>query len=335
LSDTDAADLVVPETPPSRRVRWRAVVMLLGIVGLAIAAFSTVDNVREQALPNARSLALAFALQVVALVMSARAWGVLFPPGSDRRMLASGLYTSQLTKYLPAGGFVQAASQVALSTPSDLGIGVAALRLPVFSLCTLVAGASLSSVLAFDADLAVWARCLAACGVASVLLLHRGVLAAALRAARRVVGRLPDPSNLPPQGAIVRCWAFALVSMSAYGVTFAVLIGDLADVRPVWAAAAFCAAWAAGYVVLPLPSGLGIREAAIIAVLPGLPTGSLLAASVAHRLTGFLAEVLLAGGTQLRGGLRRRRAAVRTDGGQPPAGPEPRPAAGRGDTQAG
>lgn len=309
MSDTDAADLVGPEPPPRRRVRWRAVIMLLGLVGLVIAAVSSVDDVREQALPDAWALALALVLQFVAMTMSAQAWVALFPPGIDRRVLTGGLYTSQLTKYLPAGGFVQAASQVALSTPTDGGLGVAALRLPVFSLCTVVAGATVSSVLVFDPDLAPWARALAACGVLALLLLHRAVLAAALRTARRLVHRLPEPDLLPPQRAILHCWAFALGNIAAYSGAFAVLAGDLDDVPSLWAAAAFAAGWSAGYVVLPLPSGLGVREAVIVGVLPGLPAGSLIAASVAHRLTGFVAEAVLAGAATLRVRATRRQAA--------------------------
>jgi uncharacterized membrane protein YbhN (UPF0104 family) len=309
VSDTEAADLLAPEPPPRRRVRWRAIVMLLGLAGLVIAAMSSVDDVREQALPDAWALALALALQFVAMTMSAQAWVALFPPGIDRRVLATGLYTSQLTKYLPAGGFVQAASQVALSTPTDGGLAVSALRLPVFSLCTLVAGAAVSSILVLDTDLAPWARVLAACGLLALVLLHRAMMAAVLRMARRVVHRLPEPELLPPQRAILRCWAFALGNITAYSIAFAVLAGDLDDVSSVWAAAAFAAGWSAGYVVLPLPSGLGVREAVIVGVLPGLPAGSLIAASVAHRLTGFVAEAILAGGAHLRPRMRRRRTA--------------------------
>ena len=274
--------------------------MLLGLAGLTVAAFSMVDDVREQALPDVRALVIAFVLQIVAMVMSARAWVALFPPDADQRALASGLYTSQLTKYLPAGGFVQAASQVALSTTGPGDLGVTALRLPVFSLCNLVAGATISTVLVFDTDLSPWARVLAACGLSTLLLLHRRVLTTTLRAARRLIRRLPEPSTIPPQASILRCFGFATVNLAAYGGAFAVLVRDLAGVRPVWAGAAFCAGWAAGYLALPVPSGLGVREGVIVAVLPGLPAGSLIAASVAHRLTGFVAEALLAGGARLR-----------------------------------
>jgi uncharacterized membrane protein YbhN (UPF0104 family) len=313
MSDTDATDLApiepVPEGgdgTPKRKVRWRAVVGLAGIAGLAIASFTMVDDVREQALPGPGSLAGALALQFVAMVFAARGWAALFPPTADRIALMSGLYTSQLTKYLPAGGFVQAASQVALSS-QDGGIGAAALRLPVFSLCSVVGAATLGSAMALDGDLPAWARVLVALGLLAPLLLDRRVLAAVLRLARRLVKRLPEPDALPPQGAILRCYGFGLVNVGAYGAAFVVLMSDMADIEPVTAAAAFCAGWAAGYLALPLPSGLVVREAVIIAALPNLAAGSLLAASVAHRVTGFVAEAVLAGSAHLRAALTRRR----------------------------
>ena len=66
------------------------------------------------------------------------------------------------------------------------------------------------------------------------------------------------------------------------------------------------AAWTAGYLVVPLPGGLGVREAVIVAALPEVSAGPLLAVSVAHRLLGLTAEAVLAGTAHLRA-LRQRR----------------------------
>ena len=200
--------------------------MLLGIVGLAIAAVASVDDVRDQALPGVAALAAAFGLQLLAMIASARAWVCLFPPTADRHLLARGLYTSQLTKYLPAGGFVQAASQVTMSTADGEGLGRAAIRLPVFSLCTLVAAALWSSLLVFDTDLPGWARLLAGAALGSVALVHRRVLRRRAHrrrgawspgcptrrrcrhSARSCGARASRPSTSPPTAARSRsCWA--------------------------------------------------------------------------------------------------------------------------------
>ena len=297
-------------------MRWKAVVGLASMAGLIVVTITTVNDARAQALPGAVHLVVALALQFVAMVCAARGWVALFPSDADRTALSHSLYASQLTKYLPAGGFVQAASQVALSSQTT-SVGMAALRLPVFSLCSVVAAASVGSLLAFASDLPGWARLLAILGLCLLTLLDRRVLAAALRLARRVVGRLPEPEYLPEQRAILRCYCYVLVNQIAYATAFVVLVGDLADVDRLAAAAAFSAGWAIGYLALPLPSGLLVREAVLIAALPGLAAGSLLAASVAHRLTGFLAEAVLAVRSHLRmvhgGGTRASPEGTSTD----------------------
>lgn len=309
VTETDAGDLVAPAEEPSRprsRARWKGLIGVAGLAGLTFAAVAAAREADTQTLPGAGPLAAALVLQLIAFMFAARAWVSLFPPTADRRGLAAGLYASQLTKYLPAGGFVQVASQVALASQYG-GAAAAALRLPVFSLCSVVAGASLGSLVAFDSDLPAWGRALAACGVLSVGLLHRSIMAGVLGLARRVVRRVPDAAELPPQRAILMSYGFAVGNLAAFATAFTVLLGDLASIDPVTAGAALCAGWAAGYLVLFIPSGLGVREAVLLAALPNLAAAPLLAASVAHRLLGLLAEAVLAGTTQLRAVRARRR----------------------------
>jgi hypothetical protein len=120
------------------------------------------------------------------------------------------------------------------------------------------------------------------------------------------VTRVPEPDALPPQAAILRAYLCALGNLAAYGAAFTVLLSDGGAVNPFVAVSAFCAAWVAGYLVVPVPSGLGVREAVLVAALPDLATASLLAASVAHRVLGIVAEAALAGGSRLQGRIGRR-----------------------------
>jgi len=305
VSEGEVTAPIAPALEPRRRLRWQAVIGLASIAGLAIAAVSTVDDAREQALPGVAPLAAALVLQVVAMIFVARGWAALFPPGVDREPIIRGLYTSQLTKYLPAGGFVQAASQVALSS-GETGLALAAVRLPVFSTCSLAAAGTAGAALAVVGDLPTWARILAGLGLGLLALLDRRVLARALELARRVIRRLPPPDALPDQPAILRCYVMNLVSQVVYAAAFVLLLSDLADVDGVAAAAAFCAGWGLGYAALPLPSGVLVREGVLLAVLPGLAIGSVLASAVAHRVTSFVAEALLAGRAHLAAVARRR-----------------------------
>jgi hypothetical protein len=193
---------------------------------------------------------------------------------------------------------VQQASQVALS--SQNGVGTAALRLPVFSLCAVAAGATGGSLLVLDGDLPAWGRLLAASGLLVVLVLDRRILQLGLRTARRLVKRLPDGDALPSQSAILRSYLFMAANMIAFAAAFVVLVADTADgVDPVMTGAALAAGWVLGYVAVIFPSGLGVREGVLVAVL-AVPNAALLAASIAHRLLGLLAEATLAGVSQVR-----------------------------------
>lgn len=318
MTEVDATDLVPHEPPRRRAVRWKGVVGLLGLAGLAIAAFTVIGDASERSLPSPGALALAFTFHTAALMLAAQSWIALFPRGADRRALAGSLYTSQLTKYLPAGGFVQAASQVALASGDTAGVS-AALRLPVFALCFIVGALSVGSGLALAGDLPTWGRVLAGLGLASVVLLDRRVMHAAVGLGRRFIARLPDPDDLPPQRAILKCYVLGLGNLVCFSAAFSFLLGDLTDINPWLAGAAVSAGWASGYVAVFIPSGLLIREAVLIATLPGLPTAALVAASVAHRLIGLVAEAVLAGTAQARRLLARRRGAFRA--GPADAGP--------------
>lgn len=304
-----AGDLLTPESPAPdkrrRRINWKAIIGLAGLIGLALAASASANKAQSQDLPGWGALGGAYALHVVGLMCAGQAWIALFPPSADRRALAGGLYVSQLTKYLPAGGFVQQASQLALS--SQDGVGSAALRLPVFALCGVAAGATGGSLLAFDSDLPVWGRVLAACGLTVVIALDRRILQQVLLLARRFVKRLPEPDTLPAQSAILRSYVFLLLDIAVFAAAFVILVADLADgVNPVLTGAALSAGWVLGYVAVIFPSGLGVREGVLLAVL-SVPNNALLAASVAHRLLGLAAEGTMAGLAHLRTAVAARR----------------------------
>jgi hypothetical protein len=159
----------------------------------------------------------------------------------------------------------------------------------------------------FSTSLPGWGRALAGLGILAPVLLARRLLGVVLHAARRFVRRLPDADSLPPQRSILTSFAFALANMATYAAAFTMLLTDLTDVDPLLAGAALCAAWVVGYLVVPLPSGLGVRELILVAALPGLGAGPLLAASLAHRLLAIAAEAGIAGVTQGRIALDRRR----------------------------
>lgn len=278
----------------------RLAIFVLGLVGLVIALRRAIDESHGQALPDARSLIVAGLLTFASLILAGQAWVRLFDDRHDRRALAVSLYASQLTKYLPAGGFVQAAGQVSMTVTAGAGLGQAATATAVMAFTTVVAGCTLSAALVFAGSLPAWLRAISLLGLLAPVLLHRRVLAVALHAAHRLVRRVPDPDTLPSQRRLLVSYAWALGNSLAGSAAYAVLLRSPGvSTDRVTVIAAFAFSWVVGFLVFPLPGGIGVREAVLVAVVPGASSAALLGASLAQRFLLLASEVLLAFGSQL------------------------------------
>jgi glycosyltransferase 2 family protein len=287
-----------------RRRLLQTGVLVVGLAGLAVAVVRTLDDARDQVMPAPYALALGAGLSLGAILASGRAWVALFHDEFDdraRRMRFEGdYYVSQLTKYVPAGGAVQAASQVGLATAAGVPLGRVAVAFPVSAIGSVAAGATVGSGLALVSDLPGWARALSLLGLAVPALLHRRFLAAALGIARRFVRRVPATDRLPSQRSILTFYAWALVGISCTSAAYAVLLGSVSDeASPPVVFVAYAMSWTIGFLAVPLPAGIGVREAVLVACLPAVATAPLLAASLAQRLLAIGAESLAASGTKL------------------------------------
>jgi glycosyltransferase 2 family protein len=290
----------------NRRRAFQTGVLVVGLAGLAVAVAGTLDDARDHVLPDPSALGAAAGLSVAAILASGRAWVALFHDTLDGRAhrvrFEGNYYVSQLTKYLPAGGAVQAASQVSLAASSGVPRGRVALAFPVSAVASVAAGATLGAGLVLASDLPAWARGLSLLGLASPVLLHRRLLAGVLLAVRRFVPRIPAPDRLPDQRSILRFYGWALVSIGSTAAAYAVLLGSLDDgASPAVVLFASAMSWTIGFMALPLPAGIGVREAVLVAALPGVAAAPLLAASLAHRLLAIGAELLAALGIKLVG----------------------------------
>jgi glycosyltransferase 2 family protein len=287
----------------NRRRLIQAGVFIVGLVAVAVAFARTVDDARRQVLPSAGALAAAGALALVAILASGRAWVALFRDlletrGHSRRFEAN-YYLSQLTKYLPAGGVLQAASQVGLASATGVSRRRVALAFPVSIIGTAAAGATLSAGAALAPELPTWARVLSLVGLAAPALLHRGLMRSVLELVRRYVRRVPAPEDLPSQRSILVYYGWALTSIAATASAYTVLLRSLTtDVSPAIVFCAFALSWTLGFLVLPLPAGIGVRETVLIAALP-VGAGPLLAASLAQRLLAMGADVAAAFGSKI------------------------------------
>ena len=269
--------------------RLQTVILLAGLAGIAFAVSRSVDTAQDHVLPSAPAWVAAAALAMVAIVASARAWVALFSDLIDepasRAAVRGTFYLAQLTKYLPVGGFAQAASQLGLAPTVGVPLKRAAVAFPVSAVCAVVACATLGSGLALDASLPGWIRVLAACGLATPILLRRALMARVLDLARRVIHRIPGSDQLPTQRDIVVFYGWALVTIGSLCAAYAILLGSLhTGANPGTVFCAFALSWAIGFIAIPIPAGVGVREAVLLGLLPGVGTAQLLAASLALRL---------------------------------------------------
>lgn len=288
--------------PPSPGPRWlplvRWLVLVVGFVGLVLVTREAMGG--DRARPSVAAGAGSLVLYAGAGVAAARGWSDLLIDFAEPRDARGAMYASQLTKYVPGGGVVQAAGQVTLSTTTRLPVSVAGLAWAVSIVLTVGGGAALLSTLALSAQLPIWARVVAPIGLLGLMAGDRDRLAGLLRFLRRWVTRIPPPDSLPSHRALRRAFAWTTAGIALNAASFSVLILDLgAEVSVLDVAPAFVAGWLAGFLLVPLPAGLGAREAVVVALVPGVGTGLLLAASVAQRIIAAAAEVSLLIGHRL------------------------------------
>ena len=304
----------------NRRRLLQSVLLIAGLVAIVFVIAETVDQTQEQVLPSTESLVAAGVFAVIAIVTSARAWVALFSDlveSPESHLVMRGtFYLAQLTKYLPAGGIVQTASQVGLAPSAGVSIKRAAVAFPVSVVGAVVACGTLGSGLAFDTALPGWTRVLALLGLATVVFLYRGIMAWVIDLAHRFIARIPGSEQLPTQRDIVAFYLWALVTVGALCLAYAVMLASLdGSVNPIFIFCAFALSWLVGFLVVPIPAGVGVREAVLLFLLPGVGAAPVLAASLALRLLSIGAELLAVAVNKLV--TRRHRARA---GGHTPTG---------------
>jgi glycosyltransferase 2 family protein len=239
-------------------------------------------------------LAGAMVLVVAGEFSAARAWAAIVGGGLRfPRQAANAFMAAQPTKYLPGGAAFQAVTQVGLSAGPERRATAVGGSYIAFLIVQLAAGLTIGSALVLSGGGVPWAlRGLVALGLLSVLLLRRGWMARSVLLASRVF-RKPAPNDLvPTQRALYRAFLWALVPAVLSGAAFGLILeGSIG--QALHAIPAYAVAWAVGFVVVPLPSGIGLREAVLSVFLIGTSSGAVVAASIVHRLVVLVGELLL------------------------------------------
>jgi uncharacterized membrane protein YbhN (UPF0104 family) len=304
----------VPSKAPGRS-RWLTAVVLAVVAGFFVvtlaARWNDVISLKWRLDPwlfAAATVLLALSYGLVACL-----WGVALGRAAGTGLAAGARiwFLSNLARYVPGNvwsyvGAVELARREGEARRTTLA--VMALT-QVLSVGVAVA-AGLPVLLAERARLgrpALLGALVVAAG-AGLAVLFRGRLLALAR--RRVPGF--DPRELTPSAGTV-AWLVAGYALywAVTGLAFAALVAALhplaaGDVPLV--VAAYAAAYAAGFLALLTPAGLGVREGVlVVALAPVLPAGPALVVALVSRVWMMLVELAGAAVAHL---VARRRARV-------------------------
>ena len=97
-------------------------------------------------------------------------------------------------------------------------------------------------------------------------------------------------TRLQSIGLLLASWAIYLLSWGCYSAAHPSLVAEEGLVI----GAFYMFSWAAGFVVLIVPSGLGVREISLTAMMQGFPAPTIIYTMIVGRLSLTLADIILA-----------------------------------------
>jgi glycosyltransferase 2 family protein len=278
----------------------RVVRLVLGVVAMvagAVAFFSTREDAGALGAPDPVRLVAATAAVAVALLAAAGAWSTLL--GERRfRVVLPGFLGAQLARYIP-GSLWQGVSQVLDAERLGVRRSRATTAFLVQLGTQVVAATVVTLLVLLDASqLPPWLITAAvAAPLVAVPMVSRRWMSRAVAWLRARSVRFSGMELAPPsQRALVVATAFGAVNALLIGSAFGLLMPSAASAREVAAAAgAFAFAWLIGFLVVPLPAGLGVREALLVIGLGDRHSVAvILGAAVALRLLMIVVEAGLA-----------------------------------------
>ncbi len=279
----------------------RATFLVVGLAFIAVTFVRTAPDARHGLLPGLPAMAASLGAVVVGQVLVSTAWVVLFPEGHDRHRLRRGFFASQLGKYVP-GAVWQATGQIGFARSEQVSLAQASSRFLALTALLAASGGAVAALHAVTcAGCAGWQRAVALAGLVPAAVVHPRAMG---RVTDRLYGggRAPGARLLPAPSRLWSSLGWATLFIISNGIAYAVLLGSLDAGRSLPATVpVFAAAWTAGFLALPFPAGVGVREAVLVALIPpGSGTGAILAASLVHRLASLVGEVILIGASAVR-----------------------------------
>lgn len=294
----------------------RAASWLIGLVGLAfvVRLFWTQRDEVVATIRQAQPAWLLVGLVAAVLGMGVIAWVwrlLMLRMGADLSRLQGfrGFFVGQLGKYVPGGVWlVVGQGEGARREGVPAGVAYAATVLSSITAYVAAGLVAAATLVVSRPDRAAVALVIgvALLGPIGLVGLHPAVLHRLLALGRRVTGRPLDLRVLAWRvsvGLVLRQTATWVLIGGATWLTSVALGGDLSFMMVLLAT---CVSWTAGFLFLPVPGGIGIREAAFVAVVGSTPTAATVA--LASRLLFVLADLVAAVGvTGLSAASRRPR----------------------------
>ncbi|UZN01925.1 lysylphosphatidylglycerol synthase transmembrane domain-containing protein [Cellulomonas sp. S1-8] len=311
-----------PAVPPASRraalittARWALIVLVLVAAGWQVVRQWT--EVRE-ALVSVHPLAavLSFVCVILGLVAGTMSWQTLLDDLGPRVGIARGAQiclVGQLGKYVPGSVWAYllqmeigrrhgvARARVFATSLFAAGVGVVA---------SLVLGLAALPVLAGEHRELLWLFALLPVGL---VCLHPRVMTWLASAIFRLL-RKPPLDHTLRVGVVGRSLGWALLSYLLFGVHLWLLANSLVDPGPealLLCAGAIALGFTAGLFAVFLPSGVGVREAVLVAALATMMSvGSATGVAVASRLVFTVGDLTVAGLAALTAVVARRRMAA-------------------------
>ncbi|GIG39618.1 lysylphosphatidylglycerol synthase domain-containing protein [Cellulomonas phragmiteti] len=307
--------------PASRRavlmatVRWGLIVVVLVAAGWQVAR--QWGEVREALVAvHPLAAALSFVCVVLGLGAGTMSWQTLLDDLGPRVGVARGAQiclVGQLGKYVPGSVWAYllqmelgrrhgvARARVFAASLFAAGVGVVA---------SLILGLAALPVLAGQQRGLLWLFALLPVGL---VCLHPRVLTWMASTIFRLL-RKPPLDHTLRVSVVARSLGWALVSYLLFGVHLWLLANSLVDPGPaalLLCAGAIALGFTAGLFAVFLPSGVGVREAVIVAALATmLSVGTATGIAVASRLVFTVGDLVVAGIAALTAVVARRRAAA-------------------------
>lgn len=330
MTSEPALEPATPARPGRLRRALRPLALAVAVGFLAWAVYRQRDGFAEALARLAPGTILAALLAVLAaLVLNMLSWrSAMAAVGAHLPLIAAArvFFLSQLGKYVP-GSVWPVVAQMELTKESGVPRARGALGAVISMAIGVVTSTTVAAALLIlprpdVRDRYGWMVATVALGsIALVPAVLRRLLGVVVRLTRR------GPVDTSVHGpALVRSGAWSLGMWALLGVQTWLIAQDLGgDNAPglLISTGAYALAWAAGFLFVITPAGLGVREAALTLALSGyLPTSDALALALVSRVVMTVGDGLAAGVAAL---LRPRESPGRP---AHPEGPAPDPADG-------